>query len=303
MSRSRLAPGRGVATPQGEVCVKFDNTQCYCAQGFLWSDRSIPVLSLRKSAKRSRVALTQAFVLAVAGVIAIPASPPVEAASEISNTYNYTGSTQTFTVPDGVTSIEVTLQGGQGGRGGGDSQGSPTPGGYQGVVTGTIAVTPGQELTVAVGGGGGTGASSVTDSGGGSAGLNPLSGYDGARGGNAGNAGSSGAGGGSGAATVLLVDGTPIVAGGAGGNGGNGQFFPIVGRRAESTHTARPDTVSTTGRPGWNTADASPSHPAPVAAVRSAATAAPSSTAEPPRPNTSVSVDSPEPTRRQVWPV
>ena len=214
------------------------------------------VLRLRTSAKRSRVALTQAFVLAVAGVITLPAASPAEAASEITNTYGYTGSTQTFTVPDGVTSIEVTLQGGQGGRGGGDSQGSPTPGGYQGVVTGTIAVTPGQQLTIAVGGGGGTGASSVTGIGGGSAGLNPLAGYDGARGGNAGNAGSSGAGGGSGAATVLIVDGAPIVAGGAGGNGGNGQYYPIVGRRAEATHTPRPDEVSTTGRPGWNTADA-----------------------------------------------
>ncbi len=213
------------------------------------------MLRLRTSAKRSRIALTQAFVLAVAGVITLP-SPTVDAASEISNTFNYTGSTQIFTVPDGVTSIEVTLQGAQGGRGGGDSQGSPTPGGYQGVVTGTIAVTPGQELTVAVGGGGGTGASSVNNTGGGSAGSNPLDGYDGAVGGNAGNAGSSGAGGGSGAATVLIVDGTPIVAGGAGGNGGNGQYAPIVGRRAEPTHTARPDTVSTTGRPGWNTADA-----------------------------------------------
>ncbi|MDW3216510.1 MAG: fibronectin type III domain-containing protein [Ilumatobacteraceae bacterium] len=214
------------------------------------------MLRLRTSAKRSRVALTQAFMLAVAGVITLPTAATVDAASTITNTFGYTGSTQTFTVPDGVTSIEVTLQGAQGGRGGGDSQGSPTPGGYQGVVTGTIAVTPGQEITVAVGGGGGTGASSVNNTGGGSPGLNPLEGYDGSRGGNAGNAGSSGAGGGSGAATVLIVDGTPIVAGGAGGNGGNGQFAPIVGRRAEPTHTARPDLVSTTGRPGWNTADA-----------------------------------------------
>lgn len=214
------------------------------------------MLRLRTSAKRSRVALTQAFVLAAAGVITLPTAATVDAASTITNTFGYTGSTQTFTVPDGVTSIEVTLQGAQGGRGGGDSQGSPTPGGYQGVVTGTIVVTPGQEITVAVGGGGGTGASSVNNTGGGAAGQNPLTGYDGARGGNAGNAGSSGAGGGSGAATVLIVDGTPIVAGGAGGNGGNGQFAPIVGRRAEPTHTARPDLVSTTGRPGWNTADA-----------------------------------------------
>ncbi len=213
------------------------------------------IFGLRTAPKRSLVVLTQAFVLVVAGVITL-APRTVDAASEITNTYNYTGSTQTFTVPEGVTSIEVTLTGGQGGLGGGDSQGSPTPGGYQGVVTGTMAVTPGQAITVAVGGGGGTGRSSVNSTGGGTAGLNPLSGYDGAVGGNAGNAGSSGAGGGSGAATVLVVAGTQIVAGGAGGNGGNGQFLPIVGRRAEPTHTPRPDLVSTTGRAGWNTADA-----------------------------------------------
>lgn len=213
------------------------------------------VLRHFRTAERPFILLTLAFVLAAAGLVTVPPQT-AEAVSQISTTYNYTGATQTFTVPAGVTSIEVTLKGGQGGRGGHDSQGTPTPGGYQGVVTGTIAVTPGQVLTVAVGGGGGTGASSTNNAGGGTAGQNPLTGYDGSVGGNAGNAGSSGAGGGSGAATVLMLGSTPIVAGGAGGNGGNGQYEPIVGRRAEPTHTARPDVVSTTGRPGWNTRDA-----------------------------------------------
>ena len=72
------------------------------------------------------------FVAAAVGVQA----DPVAASSVITTTYSYTGATQTFTVPPGVTSITVTLKGGQGGRGGGDSQGAPMTGGYQGVVTG-----------------------------------------------------------------------------------------------------------------------------------------------------------------------
>ena len=83
---------------------------------------------------------------------------------------------RTVTVPAGVSSMTVTLKGGQGGRGGYDSQGSPTPGGYQGVVTGVIAVKPGEEITVAVGRGGGTGNSSQGSAAGGYAGKNPLAG-------------------------------------------------------------------------------------------------------------------------------
>ena len=188
----------------------------------------------------------------VAGAVAIQAAP-VAASTVVSTTYSYTGTTTTFTVPGGVTSMTVTLKGAQGGLGGGDSQGSPIPGGYQGVVTGVIAVTPGDVLTVAVGGGGATGVSSGGSAAGGSGGQNPLAGYDGSVGGVSGPEGGSGGGGGSGAASVLKIGSTEIVAGGAGGNGGNGQFYPIVGRRAEETHTPRADQTSTTGRPGMNT--------------------------------------------------
>ena len=199
------------------------------------------------------LAHVSAAMLLVVGVL-LPFGAQASAANTVSQTFIYTGSTQTFTVPDGVSALTVTLTGGQGGRGGGDSQGSPTPGGYRGVVTGTIDVTPGQQLTLAVGGGGGTGVSSSGSAAGGSAGLNPLSGYDGAVGGVAGPAGSSGGGGGSGAATVLRVGSTDLVAAGAGGNGGNGQFLAIVGRRAEGSHQPRLDVTSTTGRAGMNTA-------------------------------------------------
>ena len=208
----------------------------------------------KKLVVAARIRITSGLVLLgfVAAAVGIQADP-VAASSVISNTYEYTGETDTFTVPDGVTSMTVTLKGGQGGLGGRDSQGSPIPGGYQGVVTGVIAVTPGDVVTVAVGGGGGEGESSAGNAYGGYPGDNPLSGYDGAFGGVAGPEGSSGGGGGSGAASVLQIGNSQIVAGGAGGNGGNGQFEPIVGRRAEDSHIARPDETSTTGRPGIDT--------------------------------------------------
>jgi len=201
-----------------------------------------------------RIRATSALVLIafVAAAVGIQANP-VAASSVITTTYGYTGGTETFTVPDGVTSMTVTLKGGQGGLGGGDSQGSPMPGGYQGVVTGVVSVTPGDMITVAVGSGGGWGQSSRGSAYGGYPGNNPLPGYDGAYGGIAGPAGSSGGGGGSGAASVLQIGTTNIVAGGAGGNGGNGQFYAIVGRPAEDSHVARPDATSTTGRPGIDT--------------------------------------------------
>ncbi|MBS1837377.1 MAG: hypothetical protein JST64_06735, partial [Actinobacteria bacterium] len=178
------------------------------------------------------------------------------AATTITQTFGASGATQAFTVPAGVSTLTVTLRGGQGGRGGYDSQGEPTPGGYRGVVFGTIDVTPGQVLTVAVGGGGGDGVSSRGSAAGGTAGLNPLAGYDGAVGGIAGPEGGSGGGGGGGAATVVRLAGTDIVAAGAGGGGGNGQFLAIVGRRAEENHLARSDATSTSGRPGRNTVEA-----------------------------------------------
>ena len=205
---------------------------------------------LRLPSLRGLVSAALVSAITLGGVIATGGAA-VQAASTITTTFSYTGSTQTWIVPAGVTSITVTLKGGQGGRGGPDYP-TQNADGYQGVVTGTIAVTPGETITLAVGGGGGDGAGGGSAPGG-TAGQNPLTGYDGAVGGVAGPAGSSGGGGGSGAATVLQIDGVDIVAGGAGGNGGNGQYAVLIGRVAEDHHVARPDATSTTGRAGYNT--------------------------------------------------
>jgi|GEM_PF-3608572 len=63
--------------------------------------------------------------------------------------FTYTGSEQSWTVPAGVTSIDVKLWGA---GGGGDYNGSS--GGSGGFVKGTLAVTPGQILKIVVGEGG-----------------------------------------------------------------------------------------------------------------------------------------------------
>jgi hypothetical protein len=191
-------------------------------------------------------------VLAIgAALLVVPSIASADSTTVVAN-FGYTGTTATFTVPDGITQLSITATGGQGGRGGVDTQGLPASGGYAGVVSGTMSVTPGQVLTIAVGQGGSIGATSVAGTGGGAGGNNPLSAYKGGVGGNAGSAGASGAGGGGGAATVITTTGATLVAAGAGGGGGSGQFFPLDGRAAYSTFSARTDATSTTGQVGLN---------------------------------------------------
>ncbi len=163
----------------------------------------------------------------------------------------------------------MTVVGGQGGLGGRDSAGFPPAGGYQGVVSGTITVTPGQVLTVAVGSGGANGANGAGSSspasyyvGAAAGGSNPL-GYNGGNGGVAGPQGSSGYGGGGGAASVVQVGTATIVAGGAGGTGGSGQYAPTLGRRPYSAFSARADATSLAGQNGITVATVCNNAPAP----------------------------------------
>ncbi|MDD4150335.1 MAG: glycine-rich protein, partial [Bacteroidales bacterium] len=112
-------------------------------------------------------------------------------------TFNYTGGVQTWTVPNGVTSISVDVYGAQGGAG-------SYSGGKGGYATGDLAVTTGEVINIYVG----QSPSGI------SAGWN--------------GGGSSGGGsGGGGGASDIRVGGTSlsnriIVAGGGGGGGHNG---------------------------------------------------------------------------------
>ncbi len=68
----------------------------------------------------------------------------------VSHTFE-TGEDRTFVVPDGVTSIDVSVSGAQGGARSRDEAVSPGTGGKGGRVAGQITVTPGETLTVQVG--------------------------------------------------------------------------------------------------------------------------------------------------------
>jgi hypothetical protein len=118
--------------------------------------------------------------------------------------FAYTGGAQTYRVPMGVTVLSVDMAGAAGGDA---TLGfSPVLGGAGGRVQATLAVTPGQVLTIQVGGAGGS----------------PIAGYNG------GGPGSSGVGSGGGGASDVRVGGTAptnrvLVAGGGGGAGAEGR--------------------------------------------------------------------------------
>lgn len=142
-----------------------------------------------------------------------------------------TAGTTSFTVAEGVSSLEYLIVGG--GGGGGTSTSFSTAGsgggGAGGVITGTLNVSAGQSLDVVVGAGGNAGAAgnnSGTNGGNSSLGLNigtnltALGGGAGIGGNGNGSAGGSGGGGRGGGAGAGLQPTTPQ--GGLGNSGGTG---------------------------------------------------------------------------------
>lgn len=119
-------------------------------------------------------------------------------------TFSYTGADQTYVVPPGITAIQVKLWGAGGGREGGSGA----------FVSGNLAVTPGETLTIIVGGGGA---------------LGPNSGLSASAYGGGGRAigdtffGPPGAGGGR---SAIRRGSTEVVTAGAGGGGYGGGVNP-----------------------------------------------------------------------------
>ncbi len=142
----------------------------------------------------------------------------VAAAQAATQTFNYTGGEQTFTVPAGITSLEVTAIGGHGGS-------AAAAGGTAAQVTGKLNVTPGETLYVEVGGNGANG--------------NPNGGGSSVAGGfNGGAPGGAGGGGASDVRTSPLAQGLSpedrlIVAAGSGGSGQSGACQGGAGGAAE----------------------------------------------------------------------
>jgi len=137
-----------------------------------------------------------------------------------STTFSYTGSVQTWTVPNGNTTITVTAYGGSGGDGANGTTVNGATGGNGAAVTATISVTAGDTLYLYVGGSGAN-ASIKTGGSGGWGGGSSIS-----SGGNGGTASSGyGAGGGGGGTLIStsssLSDALIIAGGGGGGAGGS----------------------------------------------------------------------------------
>ena len=187
--------------------------------------------------------------------------------SVATDTYNYSPDVQVFTVPAGVTQLTLNALGGEGGRGGRDAAGRPPLGGYQGEVSGTIDVTPGEVLSIAVGHGGHDsslaedcvgGVNSLFDPNDAIGGSNPLGAYSGGNGGAAGQNGCSGYGGSGGAASVVEIGSSlshptsvaTVVAGGSGGAGGSGQYPRTLGQISLASFATRSDGSTTDGQAG-----------------------------------------------------
>ena len=146
--------------------------------------------------------------------------PHTSVSSSGSQTFSYTGSQQTFTVPSGVTTITIKMWGAQGGSGGYYSYSSNCgTGGKGGYSTGNLSVTAGSTVYVYVGGKGESHSSCAEKM----RTNNPLQG--GWNGGGDGDYSYSGGGGGG--ASDIRYNGTSIgdrviVAGGGGGHGNAG---------------------------------------------------------------------------------
>lgn len=162
----------------------------------------------------------------------------------------------TFTVPQGVTSVNIKVWGGGGGTGGQDCGAGcgNAAAGNPGYISANYTVTAGTAIAYYPGGKGTNGSNSVTNTGGGAGGTSTYNtAYNGGRGGNAGPTGSSGGGGGGGAASIVTIGGTlRIVAGGAGGGGGMANLANS-GRVGNSTYSA--NGTSNTGGNGTNSAN------------------------------------------------
>lgn len=160
--------------------------------------RIYPLNRLEKRSFWARVALfiVDGSVASVAAIFAMALAallPAGEAAAQTACTpsagftdcqrYSYTGADQTFIVPAGVTSVQARLWGAAGGGANSTFYQAQGGGGGGGYSLGTIAVTPGQTLTLTVGQGGIMNSVASTYGGGGAGGASSAAIRQGASGG------------------------------------------------------------------------------------------------------------------------
>jgi hypothetical protein len=178
------------------------------------------------TSRRGAVAAGAAIALTATTALAAlaPASASAAAARPLAgpqtDTFGYAGPVaQTDIVPEGATSAAIRVIGGKGGSTPGD-RGTTVTGGDGAIVTGTLAVSAGQVLTLKVAGRGGDpdGTSHVGAGGWGATGD-----------GGAGGTGYGYAAGGGGASGLEIGGEVLVIAGGGGGGGGYGYFPGGIG--------------------------------------------------------------------------
>ncbi len=163
-----------------------------------------------------------AVVVCATGLTASAASageahPAVSATAGATAKFGYTGQATTWQVPAGVTSVKFEAAGGTAGN----FSANVVTGGFGADLTGTLAVTPGETLVIAVGGSGSTNAHAAGGWG-----------YNGMTGGPANTANPSDRSGGSGGGgTFIGVENgatvTPLVIAAGGGGIGGGASDPL----------------------------------------------------------------------------
>ena len=191
-----------------------------------------------------RLALFAAVV--GAALVAAQSAP----AAPTSTRFDFTGTEQTFTVPAGVTTVHVVAIGGKGGTGAGNTR----EGGFGAIVNADLAVTPGEVLSVIVGGNG----DDATGTAGGAGGFN-----NGGAGGSDNlttGFGDEGGGGGGGMSDVVssegFLNGALVVGAGGGGSGGGtgsgagGGGADADGKNGQAGGDGDPTSAAPGGMPG-----------------------------------------------------
>jgi hypothetical protein len=177
-----------------------------------------------------------------AGLIVVAAfvgAASTASAGTISTAFGYTGSEQTYIVPAGVESISVNAIGGQG-----------YPAGQGAQVSGTLSVTPREQLYVEVGGNGSNGTGGFNGGGNGGSGYpGDTSGYGG---GGASDVRTCSINGGSTCASGSAAASRLLVAGGGGGSAGDPGSYPsgVGGNEGSSGNAGRYDGQSGSGTAG-----------------------------------------------------
>ncbi len=118
---------------------------------------SLPAGRLARAAPAAAGLALLAAVVSAGQASAAPAALPAnctQSGSTVTCTYSYTGAEQTFTVPPGVSSVQITVVGAPGASGGDATEvppGTGGPGGAGGTASATVT-PPASTLYVEVGG-------------------------------------------------------------------------------------------------------------------------------------------------------